>query len=185
MATFPVVVDACVLFNAPVRDTLLRAAEHGLYRVHWSPKILDETTKNLVERGKMTQEKAQYLVSEMAKAFPEALVVVPGEQIQAMRNDPKDRHVAACAVCAPAQVIVTFNLDDFKPETLIDWNIEAQHPDQQLCHLFDLSPDTLVTILIEQAEDLRDMTLDKLLRILGKHVPMFVERVGKQIKRAE
>ena len=77
MATFPVVIDACVLFNAPVRDTLLRAAEHGLYRVHWSQTILDETTKNLVERGKMTQEKAQYLVSEMAKAFPEALVVVP------------------------------------------------------------------------------------------------------------
>jgi hypothetical protein len=53
MATFPVVIDACVLFNAPVRDTLLRAAEHGLYRVHWSQKILDETTKNIVERGKM------------------------------------------------------------------------------------------------------------------------------------
>jgi polyhydroxyalkanoate synthesis regulator phasin len=85
-----------------VRDTLLRAAEHGLYRVHWSQKILDETTKNLVERGKMTPEKAQHLVSEMAKAFPEALVVVPEEQIRAMRNDPKDRHVAACAVCAPA-----------------------------------------------------------------------------------
>ncbi len=48
-------------------------------------------------------------MSEMAKAFPEALVVVPEEQIQAMRNDLKDRHVAACAVCAPAQVIVTFN----------------------------------------------------------------------------
>lgn len=181
MATFPVVIDACVLFNAPVRDTLLRAAEHGLYRVHWSQKILDETIKNLIERGKMTEDKAKHLVSEMTKTFPEALVVVPEEQIQAMRNDPKDRHVAACAVCAPAQVIVTFNLGDFKPETLEDWNIEAQHPDRQLCHLFDLSPGTLITILIEQAEDLRDMTLDKLLQILRKHVPMFVDRATNHI----
>lgn len=182
MATFPVVIDACVLFNAPVRDTLLRAAEHGFFRVHWSKQILDETTKNLIEHGKMEQQKAQYFVAEISKAFPDALVVVPEEQIQAMRNVSKDRHVAACAVCAPAQVIVTFNLNDFKSETLVDWNIEAQHPDQQLCHLFDLSPDTLVTILIEQAGDLRDMTLDKLLRILGKHVPLFVERVEKHIK---
>jgi hypothetical protein len=111
------------------------------------------------------------------------MVVVPDEQVQAMRNDPKDRHVAACAVCAPAQVIVTINLKDFKPETLSDWNIEAQHPDIQLCHLFALSPDTLVTILIEQAEDLRDMTLDRLLAILNKHVPKFVERVGKHLQR--
>ncbi|MBK7746629.1 MAG: PIN domain-containing protein [Candidatus Obscuribacter sp.] len=182
MATFPIVIDACVLFNAPVRDTLLRAAEHGFCRVHWSKQILDETTNNLIEHAKMGKEKAQYLVAEISKAFPDALVVVPEEQIQAMRNDPKDRHVAACAVCAPAQVIVTFNLNDFMSETLVDWNIEAQHPDQQLCHLFDLSPDTLVTILIEQAGDLRDMTLDKLLRILGKHVPLFVERVEKHIK---
>lgn len=148
MATFPVVIDACVLFNAPVRDTLLRAAEHGLYRVHWSQKILDETTTNLIERRKMTADKAHYLVSEMTNAFPEALVTVPQEQIDAMRNDPKDRHVAACAACASAQVVCTFNLNDFKPETLSEWNIEAQHPDEFLCHLVDLSPMILMTVLI-------------------------------------
>lgn len=76
MTAFPVILDACVLFNAPVRDTLLRAAEYGLYRVHWSQKILDETTKNLVERGKMDQKQAEHLVSEMANAFPEAILEV-------------------------------------------------------------------------------------------------------------
>ncbi len=183
MAAFPVVLDACVLFNAPVRDTLLRAAEHGLYRVHWSQHILDETTINLIKSGRMNQEQAEHFVSELSKAFPEAMVVVPNEQVEAMRNDPKDRHVAACAVCAPAQVITTFNVEDCKPETLSEWNIEAQHPDTQLRHLFALSPDTLVTILIEQAEDLRDMSLDKLLHILNRHVPKFVERVEKLVRR--
>ncbi len=182
MSAFPVVLDACVLSNAPVRDTLLRAAEHGLYRVHWSQKILDETTKNLMKKGKMNQAQAEHFVAEIDKAFPEAMVVVPQEQIDAMRNDPKDRHVAACAVCAPAQVIVTFNLGDFKPETLLDWNIEAQHPDTQLCFLFDLSADTMMSVLIDQAEDLRDMTLDKVLPVLKKFVPQFVERVETRLK---
>jgi predicted nucleic acid-binding protein len=69
MATFPIVIDACVLFNAPVRDTLLRAAEHGFCRVHWSKQILDETTNNLIEHAKMGKEKAQYLVAEISKHF--------------------------------------------------------------------------------------------------------------------
>src|SRR5271163_2915676 len=162
MAAFPVVLDACVLFNAPVRDTLLRAPEAGLYRVHWSQKILDETTRNLGESGKMTQERANYFVNELSKAFPEALVFVPDNQVQAMKNDPKDQHVAACAVCANAQVITTFNLSDFGPDTLSDWNIEAQHPDTQLCYLFTLAPEMMLGILIQQAEDLQNITLNQL-----------------------
>jgi len=181
MAAFPVVLDACVLFNAPVRDTLLRAAEVGLYRVHWSQKILDETARNLKESRKMTQAQADHFVSELSRTFPEALVFVPDEQVQAMKNDPKDRHVAACAVCANAQVITTFNLKDFKPETLSDWNIEAQHPDTQLCYLFTLSPEIMVSILIQQADDLQDMTLDQLLAILRKYVPNFVGQVEKRL----
>jgi predicted nucleic acid-binding protein len=180
-ATFPVVLDACVLFNAPVRDTLLRAAEYGLYRVHWSQQILDDTTRNLIECQKMNREQAAHLVAEMAKAFPEAILEVPQKQIDAMRNDPNDRHVAACAVCASAEVICTTNLDDFWLESLSEWNIEAQHPDQFLCFLVDLSPDTLMTVVKEQAEDLQDIDLDKLLSILKIHVPMFVERITKRL----
>jgi len=49
-----------------------------------------------------------------------------------MTNDPKDRHVAAAAVRANAQVIVTSNLKDFQPSSLTEWGIEARHPDQFL-----------------------------------------------------
>ncbi len=181
MATFPVVIDSCVLFNAPVRDTLLRAAEYGLYRAHWSSQILAETTKNLIECNKMNNDKAKYLVTQMEKAFPEAMIDVPQSLIDAMRNSAKDKHVAACAVRAAAQVICTTNLKDFKPETLSEWNIEAQHPDQILCYLVDLWPDTLMSVLIEQAQDLRDINLDKLLSSLSKHVPKFVECITKQL----
>ena len=182
MATFPVVIDSCVLFNAPVRDTLLRAAEYGLYRAHWSLQILDETTKNLIACGKMDKDKAKYLVTQIEKTFPEAMIDVPQGQIDAMRNSDKDKHVAACAVCAGAQVICTMNLKDFMPATMSEWNIETQHPDQLLCYLVDLQPNTLMRVLIEQAEDLRDINLDKLLISLSKHVPKFVGRITKQLK---
>ena len=183
MAAFPVVLDASVLFNAPVRDTLLRAAEYGLYRVHWSQMILDETTRNLVGSGRMNSVQAEHFVEQLASAFPEALTSVPPEQVDAMRNNAGDRHVAACAVCAQAEVVVTFNKKHFKSEDLSEWNIEAQHPDQQLCHLFALAPDVMVTILIEQAEDLRNFTLDTLLAVLRRHVPTFVDQVQERLSK--
>jgi hypothetical protein len=46
----------------------------------------------------------------MNKAFPEALVTNHESLIAGMKNDEKDRHVAAAAVKAGAQVIVTMNL---------------------------------------------------------------------------
>jgi hypothetical protein len=57
-AVFPVVLDSCVLFPMTLRDTLLRAAEAGLYRSYWSQEILDGATRNLVMTGRMTEEQA-------------------------------------------------------------------------------------------------------------------------------
>lgn len=182
MAVFPVIIDACVLLNASVRDTLLRAAEYSLFRVHWSQQILDETTKNLVGKNKMNLEQAAHLVRELANAFPEAIVEVPDDMIASMKNDLKDRHVAAAAVSSSAQVIVTFNTPDFKPEHLGQLNIEAQHPDVFLLYLFGLQPGLLITILIEQAQDLTDVTLDQLLVKLERHVPRFVSAARLRLR---
>jgi hypothetical protein len=50
-ADFPVVLDACVLMPAPLRDTLLRLAEHPrLYVPRRSDTIIDETVRNLQSR---------------------------------------------------------------------------------------------------------------------------------------
>jgi len=43
--------DAKVIFAAGIRDTLLRAANAGLYRFHWSDQILEEVRRNLLARG--------------------------------------------------------------------------------------------------------------------------------------
>ena len=52
-APFIVLLDANVLFPFSLRDTLLRAAAAGLYRLRWPSRILDETTRNLVSTGTM------------------------------------------------------------------------------------------------------------------------------------
>ncbi len=51
MPTPSVVLDACIIIPASIRDTLLRAAAAGLYRVHWSEAILAEVQRNLYENG--------------------------------------------------------------------------------------------------------------------------------------
>lgn len=43
-----VVLDACVLYPAPIRDLLLHMANEGLYRPKWSDQIQDEWVRNLL-----------------------------------------------------------------------------------------------------------------------------------------
>jgi hypothetical protein len=112
-APFIVLLDANVLFPFSLRDTLLRAAAAGFYQLRWSSQILDEVTRNLVSSGAMSEEKARKLRAIMEREFPEAEVTGYEHLIAAMRNHEKDRHVAAAAVKASAQVITTSNLKDF------------------------------------------------------------------------
>ena len=66
--------DACVLIPATLRDTLLRAVEKGMYRLHWSDQILDEVKRNLVKREMASTEDAQDLIDQMTRFFDEANV---------------------------------------------------------------------------------------------------------------
>lgn len=42
---FTAVLDACVLYPASLRDTLLRVAEAGIYQPRWTERILDEVRR--------------------------------------------------------------------------------------------------------------------------------------------
>jgi hypothetical protein len=42
MSSFVAVLDACVLYPAPLRDLLLRLALTDLYRARWTDRIHDE-----------------------------------------------------------------------------------------------------------------------------------------------
>jgi predicted nucleic acid-binding protein len=182
-APFIVLLDANVLFPFSLRDTVLRAAAAGFYQVRWSSQILDEMTRNLVSTGTMPESKAKKLRAIMEREFPEAEVTGYEHLIAAMRNHEKDRHVAAAAVKAGAQVITTSNLKDFAelPE-----GIEAQSPDVFLCNLFDLDPETFVELLREQAADLikPPMTFEELLGRLARVVPDLIAAVREHVDAA-
>ena len=106
--------DANVLFSAPVRDLLLRAAERSLYRPIWTEKILAEMAGAIREkRPDIDPTGVDYLVGEIRRAFPEALVEGYEQLTPAMTNFEDDRHVLAAAVRGGAQVVVTWNLKHF------------------------------------------------------------------------
>lgn len=48
MATFTAILDACVLYPAPLRDLLLNLACLGLFRARWTSEIHEEWIRNLL-----------------------------------------------------------------------------------------------------------------------------------------
>lgn len=162
----PVILDACVLVQAAVRDTLLRLSERRLFLVRWSDRILEEVASTLLKFG-LAQAKVDYLRGELNKHFPDALVEGYEELISSMKNEEKDRHVAAAAVKAGCEVIVTYNLKHFKQEHLKHLDIRARHPDEFLIDLYYLSPDAVVHTLHQQGSELKQpRTLPQVLDIL-------------------
>lgn len=170
------VTDACVLYPAALRDTLLRAAAADLYRLHWSGESLEEARRNLVDNHAMTAARAERLIAAMVRAFPDASVEDYQRLVPAMTNHAKDRHVLAAAVAAGAEVIVTSNLRHFPTLALAPYNVEAQSPDEFLMNLADLSPSTMVRIIREQAAALKNPALsaNEVLDDIGLQAPSFV-----------
>lgn len=175
---FTVVLDACVLFPASLRDTLLRAANADLYNVRLTNEILEEMRRNLVEKG-MSEDKSQRLIATIKREFAEAFVTHHTSLIDAMPNDPKDRHVLAAAVACRAQVIVTLNLRHFSRAILAPFEVEAQSPDDFLTHLFYLNPQRVIEVIERQARGLRNpsMTVSDVLNALALHAPNFANLI--------
>ena len=72
------VLDANVLVDACLRDTLLRMAEEPrLYRPRWSELIIDELKGVLGKRRGLSQERIAYLIGQLREHFPEAWVKIP------------------------------------------------------------------------------------------------------------
>lgn len=178
-----VVLDACVLFPASLRDTLLRAADADLYRVHLTEDILEEVRRNLVKKG-MQEQKAQRLIDVIKAQFASGIVTHHGPLIVSMPNNEKDRHVLAAAVASKAQVIVTQNLKDFPQHLLNPFDVEVQSPDEFLVNLLYFDVERMCQIMQEQANELRNppRTIFEVLNTLAQHVPTFVTLIRQAIE---
>jgi hypothetical protein len=178
-----VVLDACVLANFSLCDTLLRLAEPPcLFEPKWSDEIIRETTRTLELKIGWPRTLTAHLEKELRANFGEAWISGYESLIPMMANDEKDRHVVAAAVHAEAAIIVTLNRRHFRPEHLATWGVRALHPQSFLIDVFRLEQVLVIAKLEQQAAD-RGRTLRQLLDILNGTVPGFVSLVSAAISR--
>jgi predicted nucleic acid-binding protein len=176
-----VLLDACVLANFSLCDTLLRLAEPPrLFEPKWSEEIIRETTHTLVSKVGWPSSLTTHFESELRDHFSEAWISGYEHLIPRMTNDEKDRHVAAAAVRGEAPIIVTFNLRHFRPQHLEPWGIAALHPQSFLIEIFQQERALVMEKLEQQAAD-RDRSLRQLLNILSATVPGFAALVSGAI----
>lgn len=146
---YTAVLDACVLYPAPLRDLLISLAVEGLYRARWTSEIQDEWIRNLrAKRPELDPQKLQRTASLMALAVDDALIddyqfLIPTLALP----DPDDRHVLAAAIVGHADAIVTFNLKDFPEAKLVRHEIESLHPDDFLVAQYDLDPIRVLSVI--------------------------------------
>lgn len=188
MAKPPVVVlDACVLYPAVLRDLLMRCAVHGLIQARWSEKIHEEwMTAILRERPDLQRHQLERTRRLMDLHAGGCLVTDYEKHIPKLHlPDPNDRHVLAAAVEAGAGAIVTWNVNDFPPAALEPYGIELWTPDDLLEDLAagDLAP--MLCVMREHRASLKNPPLsaeEYLHQLRGQRLDRFLVLILSQPK---
>jgi predicted nucleic acid-binding protein len=173
MVTVPsAIIDACVLYSAPVRDLVVRLAQAGLLKARWSDEIHDEWMRNLLKnKPKIDLERLERTRSLMDAAVRDCLVTGYSQLVDSLTlPDPDDRHVLAAAIHAGAGLIVTFNLSDFPLQVLAPHGVEARHPDDLFSALLNAASNEFCAAARLQRQALKSppMTVEEFLATLEK-----------------
>lgn len=196
MAAPRAVIDADVLYRRHARNLLVWHALEGLFQLHWSRHILDETRANLLANVALVPPEEAGKVDQILIRVTDSLYAsgagseVPEADIaaieHAMTNDPKDRHVLAAAVACGADTVITTNTKDFPPSATEPHGIIAKTPDDFLVALLGpASHDAALAALRNQAE-FHGWTVTELLALLradGPHGPSIAARYVRLLER--
>lgn len=134
--------DANVLYPAPLRDLLLHLSLNGLFHAKWSNDIHDEWIRNVLKnRPDLKPEQLERTRVLMNIAIQDCLITDYEQLIPALDlPDPGDRHVLAAAIIGKVDVIISSNLKDFPRETLAVYGIEIEQPDSFISELIKNEP---------------------------------------------
>jgi hypothetical protein len=140
MSDYTALLDANVLYPAPLRDLLLTVED--LFRAKWTTDIHREWIDNLLENEPYRSRVALERTRDLMDSNTRDCLVTGYEHLIASLTlpDPDDRHVLAAAIIGRCDVIVTQNLKDFPNEALASYGLEAQHPDEFLSNHLNLAP---------------------------------------------
>lgn len=182
MATYTVVLDACVMYPAPLRSYLMYLSNTGLFRARWTEKIHDEWIRNLLKNNPDIDPHRLEKTKQLMNAHvPDCLVEGYEQFINGLiLPDVDDRHVVAAAIKGQAESIITFNLKDFPENVLHPLGLSAIHPDEFLCDMFELNSSACVKAAQQQRGSLKKppMSQDDFLACLQKQkLPSFVSKL--------
>lgn len=179
-----VVLDACVLYPAPLRDLFMRLAVHGMIRARWTEKIHEEwMTAVLREREDLTREKLQRTRELMDKHAQDSLVTGYEQRMEGITlPDADDRHVLAAAIECEAEAIVTWNMGDFPKSVLKAHDVEVWTPDDLITQLWIEDQDSVLRIMREHRASLKSppkSAEDYLATLIQQRLVCAVEMVKK------
>ena len=142
MTIYTALLDANVLYPAPMRDLLLQLAVMDVFRAKWTADIhrewIEALLRNEPHRDRAALERTR---DRMDAATRDCLVTGYAHLIPSLQlPDADDRHVLAAAIVAQCDAIVTQNLKHFPHPALAPHGIEAQHPDDFLLNQMNLEP---------------------------------------------
>lgn len=156
---FPAFLDTNVLYSATLNDLLMRLGELEVFRPLWSKDVLRELETALVRNAHVSPEKARRRIGHMQSAFPTSEVHDYEGLVPHLSCDPKDRHILAAAITGQAQVLVTFNIQDFPDHSVTEFNVGVSTPDEFLLDQWDLHPAPVALAVRTMVHDLRRPSL--------------------------
>lgn len=170
--TITALLDANVLYLAPVRDVLLQLALSGAYHARWTADIHREWMLALLRnRPQLNRKDLERTRNLMDSAIRDCLVTGYESLVPLLTlPDPNDRHVLAAAIVGRCDVIVTRNLSDFPETALEPYGIEAQGPDEFLYNHLNLAPDSFCAAIRTVRKRLQNppYTTEEYLEILSE-----------------
>lgn len=142
MTGITVLLDANILYPAPIRDIFLQLAVDDVFRAKWTAEIHREWISALLRkepyRDRAKLERTRDL---MDRATRDCLIVGYENKIDELQlPDPDDRHVLAAAIIGECDKIITSNLRDFPESETAPHGIHVQHPDEFLSIFLELAP---------------------------------------------
>lgn len=149
MSHYTVLLDANVLYPAPMRDALMQLAITDLFKAKWTADIhrewIEALMRNQSGRDRAALERTRDLMDTSVR---DCLITGYESLIPSLDlPDPDDRHVLAAAIVGRCDAIVTQNLKDFPDEALGPFGIETQHPDDFFSNQLSLAPGLVCSAL--------------------------------------